>query len=159
MVDGTAGRPASTREAAEAWESLFRAQVALMRRFQRDDVWDPLTIREYDVLFTLSRCPDLTARLKELAEGSLLTQPSLSRMVERLEVAGLVSRGPVVGDARGVAVTLTPAGQRMQRDIGRRHVRSIRRLVGGALDADELDELRRLTDKLRLAQPDIPDPE
>ena len=41
---------------AEAWESLFRAQVALMRRFQRDDVWGALSIREYDVMFTLSRC-------------------------------------------------------------------------------------------------------
>lgn len=158
MVEGPVGRAASTREAAEAWEALFRAQVALMRRFQRDDVWDPLTIREYDVLFTLSRCHDLTARLKELGESSLLTQPSLSRMVERLEAAGLVVRGPVRGDARGVAVTLTPEGERVQREIGRRHVRSIRRLVGGALDADELAELRRLTDKLRAAQPGIPDP-
>ncbi|MEZ0448954.1 MarR family winged helix-turn-helix transcriptional regulator [Cellulomonas sp. ICMP 17802] len=146
------------REAAEAWESLFRAQVALMRRFQRDDVWGDLTIREYDVLFTLSGCPDGTARLKELGEGSLLTQPSLSRLVERLEVAGLVRRRPVEGDARGVAVSLTPEGARVQREIGRRHVRSIRRLVGGALDADELATLRTLTDKLRAAQASIPDP-
>ena len=146
------------REAAEAWESLFRAQVALMRRFQRDDVWGPLTIREYDVLFTLSGCPGGAARLRELGEGSLLSQPSLSRMVERLERAGLVVRGPVEGDARGVLVTLTPAGSQMQREIGRRHVRSIRQLVGGALDSDELATLRNLTDKLRAAQAGIPDP-
>ncbi|WP_426592816.1 MarR family winged helix-turn-helix transcriptional regulator [Cellulomonas sp. McL0617] len=147
-----------TREAAQAWESLFRAQVALMRRFQRDDVWGPLTIREYDVLFTLSGCPGGAARLRELGEGSLLTQPSLSRMVERLEHDGLVTRGPVEGDARGVLVTLTPEGGRMQREIGRRHVRSIRHLVGGALDSEELATLRALTDKLRSAQADIPDP-
>lgn len=146
------------REAAEAWESLFRAQVALMRRFQRDDVWGELTIREYDVLFTLSGCPDGTARLRELGEGSLLTQPSLSRLVERLEHDGLVRRGPVEGDARGVAVSLTPEGVRVQREIGRRHVRSIRRLVGGALDSGELATLRALTDKLRAAQASIPDP-
>ena len=147
-----------TREAAEAWESLFRAQVALMRRFQRDDVWGDLSINEYDVLFTLSRCPDGTARIKELGEGMLLTQPSLSRLVERLERDGLVRRGPVAGDARGVAVSLTPEGRRVQREIGRRHVRSIRHLVGGALDADELATLRALTDKLRAAQAGIPDP-
>ncbi|WP_369751742.1 MarR family winged helix-turn-helix transcriptional regulator [Cellulomonas sp. URHD0024] len=146
------------REAAQAWESLFRAQVALMRRFQRDDVWGPLTIREYDVLFTLSGCADRTARLKELGEESLLTQPSLSRLVERLEAAGLVARGPVEGDARGVAVRLTDEGARVQREIGYRHVQSIRRLVGGALDAEELATLRTLTDKLRAAQAGIPDP-
>ena len=147
-----------TREAAEAWESLFRAQVALMRRFQRDDVWGDLTIREYDVLFTLSRCPDGAARLKDLGENSLLTQPSLSRLVERLEGDGLVTRGPVPGDARGVTVRLTDEGVRVQREIGRRHVRSIRHLVGGALDGSELTTLRTLTDKLRAAQARIPDP-
>lgn len=157
MDDGARELPGA-REAAEAWESLFRAQVALMRRFQRDDVWGELSIREYDVLFTLSGCPDGTARLKDLGEGSLLTQPSLSRMVERLEAAGLVQRGPVVGDARGVAVSLTAEGSRVQREIGRRHVRSIRRFVGGALDSDELATLQRLTDKLRAAQAEIPDP-
>ena len=147
-----------TREAAEAWESLFRAQVALMRRFQRDDVWGDLTIREYDVLFTLSGCPGGTARLRDLGEVSLLTQPSLSRLVERLEHAGLVGRGPVEGDARGVAVTLTAEGARVQREIGRRHVRTIRQLVGGALDTQELATLQALTDKLRAAQAGIPDP-
>lgn len=157
MDDGARELP-GTREAAEAWESLFRAQVALMRRFQRDDVWGDLTIREYDVLFTLSGCPDGTARLKELGEGSLLTQPSLSRMVERLEAAGLVTRRPVLGDARGVAVSLTAEGARVQREIGRRHVRSIRRFVGGALDREELATLQGLTDKLRAAQARIPDP-
>ena len=146
-----------TREAAQAWESLFRAQVALMRRLQRDDIWGDLSIREYDVLFTLSGCPDGTARLRDLGENSLLSQPSLSRLVERLEVAGLVRRGPVAGDARGVAVTLTAQGRRVQREIGRRHVRTIRRLVGGALDTHELATLRALTDKLRAAQPGIPD--
>ena len=67
MVEGPVGRAASTREAAEAWEALFRAQVALMRRFQRDDVWDPLTIREYDVLFTAP--PSQFASLKSGLDG------------------------------------------------------------------------------------------
>ncbi|MDM7831805.1 MarR family winged helix-turn-helix transcriptional regulator [Cellulomonas edaphi] len=156
-ADGRRGREAGTREAALAWESLFRAQVALMRRFQRDDVWGPLTIREYDVLFTLSTSPGRTARLRDLAESSLLTQPSLSRLVERLEADGLVARGPVQGDGRGVAVTLTPAGVELQREVGRRHARSIRHFVGGALDAHELATLRALTDKLRAAQAEIPE--
>jgi len=152
------GERATARESSEAWEALFRAQVVLMRRFQRYDDWGDLSMREYDVLFTLSRCPDGSARLRELAENSLLTQPSLSRLVERLEADGLVSRGPVAGDARGVAVTLTERGRRMQREIGRRHVRSIHHLVGNALDAQELATLRALSDKLRTAQAGIPDP-
>lgn len=155
---GARRRDATPRETAEAWESLFRAQVALMRRLQRDDVWGDLSLREYDVLFTLSREPGRTARLRDLGEVSLLTQPSLSRLVERLEADGLVTRGPVAGDGRGVAVTLTEAGAAAQREIGRRHVESIHRFVAPALDADELAQLRALTDRLRAAQRDIPGP-
>ncbi len=153
--DQRAPRQGDARAAAEAWESLFRAQVALMRRFQRDDIWRELSMREYDVLFTLSGAPGSGARLRELGEGSLLSQPSLSRMVERLEAAGLVAREPAPDDARGVVVRLTDAGRARQRELGRAHVRQIERYVGGALDAAELASLRELTEKLRVAQAEL----
>lgn len=150
------GRRATPRETSQTWESLFRTQVELLRRFQRDDVWHELTLGEYDVLYTLASSPDGTARIRDLSERSLLSQPSLSRMVERLEEAGLVRRGPVPGDARGVAVTLTDEGLRLQRIVGQRHVRSIDRVVGEALDADELATLRELLDRLRARARRIP---
>lgn len=150
------GRAATPREAAEAWESLFRAQVTLMRRFSAQDVWGELSVREYDVLFTLAGREGGAARLRELAENALVTQPSLSRLVERLEGRGLVRREPAADDGRGVVVTLTDEGARVQREVGRRHVAQIHRLVGGALDADELATLRALTDKLRAGQREIP---
>ncbi|MFC7449151.1 MarR family winged helix-turn-helix transcriptional regulator [Rhodococcus daqingensis] len=145
-------RRSTTELAADAWEALFRAQVSLMRRFESGDVWDPLGRREYDVLFALSRCPEGRARLHELNREILLTQPSLSRMVERLELAGLVSRRPDQHDRRGTVVALTEEGRAVQRSIGRRHAAQIRRHVGTALDREELEELERLTTKLRLAQ-------
>lgn len=148
MADGH-GRRATPRETSETWESLFRAQVELLRRFQHDDVWHELTLGEYDVLYTLASSPDRTARIRDLHERSLLSQPSLSRMVERLERAGLVARGPVAGDARGVAVRLTDEGLRLQRLVGARHVLAIDRVVGESLDADELAALRELLEKLR----------
>jgi len=152
------GQGSDVRASVDAWEALFRAQVTLVRRFARDDVWGPLSMREYDVLYTLSRAPQRALRLRELAASSLLTQPSLSRLVDRLEADGLVRRGPVEGDRRGKAVHLTEEGARRQREIGRRHARSIDALVGGALDADDLATLERLCTRLRLAQADLPDP-
>jgi len=154
------GRPAvsTTRASVQAWEALFRAQVTLMRRFARDDVWGGLSMQEYDVLFTLSGAPGHALRLRELAGSSLLTQPSLSRLVDRLAADGLVSREPVAGDRRGTAVRLTARGLERQREIGRRHARSIDALVGGALDRDDLAALEDLCTRLRLAQRDLPDP-
>ncbi|MCC2312874.1 MarR family winged helix-turn-helix transcriptional regulator [Cellulomonas xiejunii] len=159
--DVDASRPSSptdVRASVAAWEALFRAQVTLVRRFARHDVWGGLSMREYDVLYALSGGDEQGLRLRELAQSSLLTQPSLSRLVDRLEHEGLVHRAPVEGDRRGTAVRLTAEGRRRQREIGRRHARSIDALVGGALDADELATLERLCTRLRLAQADLPDP-
>ncbi|MFI2103302.1 MarR family winged helix-turn-helix transcriptional regulator [Isoptericola sp. NPDC019693] len=145
------------RLAAEAWESLFRAQVTLMRRFQADDIWHDLSMREYDVLFTLSRAPQGELRLRDLNEGMLIAQSSLSRMVDRLETRGLVARSVPADDARGTLVRLTAEGARRQRETGLAHVRTIAEYVGPALPPDELERMRDLLDRLRQAQPGIPD--
>ncbi|WP_454043095.1 MarR family winged helix-turn-helix transcriptional regulator [Cellulosimicrobium sp. Marseille-Q8652] len=146
----------SARLAVETWESLFRAQVALMRRLQSDPVWDDLTMREYDVLFSLTKGPAEGMRLRDLNALILLSQPSLSRMVERLERRGLVDRSADPGDARGTVVRLTERGADRQRVIGRAHARAIATYVGGALDDDELEALGALLERLRAAQRTIP---
>ena len=53
-------------------------------------------------------------------------------------------------------MTLTDEGLRLQRLVGGRHVRSIDRVVGEALDADELATLRTLLDRLRARARGIP---
>ncbi len=145
------GKEAPSRLAAETWESLFRAQVAVMRKLQAGKAFKNVAINEYDVLFTLSRCPSGWLRLNELNDHVLLSQSSLSRLVERLEKRGLVVRQPAPDDRRGVLLKLTDEGAALQKEIGREHVRDISSLVGPALTAAEQKELQRLTDKLRNA--------
>jgi DNA-binding MarR family transcriptional regulator len=137
------------RLAAETWESLFRAQVAVMRRLQSGPAFKALAVNEYDVLFTLSRCPSGWLRLNELNDNVLLSQSSLSRLVERLEKRGLLERMPAPQDGRGVLLKLTDAGRDLQKQIGREHVRDISALLTPALTAGEQRELLRLTEKLR----------
>jgi DNA-binding MarR family transcriptional regulator len=143
------GKEAPSRLAAETWESLFRAQVAVMRKLQAGKAFKNVAINEYDVLFTLSRCTSGWLRLNELNDHVLLSQSSLSRLVERLEKRGLVARQPAPDDGRGVLLKLTEEGAALQKEIGREHVRDISSLVGPALTAAEQKELQRLTDKLR----------
>ena len=139
----------AVRLAAETWESLFRSQVAVMRKLQSGPAFKTLPVKEYDVLFTLSRCPSGWLRLNELNDNVLLSQSSLSRLVERLEKRGLVERTPAPDDGRGILIRLTDAGRDLQKQIGREHVRDIAALVGPALSAAEQQELLRLTEKLR----------
>jgi DNA-binding MarR family transcriptional regulator len=143
----------TVRLAAETWESLFRAQVAVMRRLQSGPAFRNLAVNEYDVLFTLSRCPSGWLRLNELNDNVLLSQSSLSRLVDRLEKRGLVERMPAPDDGRGVLLKLTEEGAALQKEIGREHVRDIAELVGPALTAAEQRELLRLTEKLRASLP------
>ncbi|OMH37151.1 MarR family winged helix-turn-helix transcriptional regulator [Tersicoccus sp. Bi-70] len=150
------GRPAARsdlRSADRAWESLFRAKVEVMRHLLADDAFATLTMREYDVLYNLSRCDDWI-RQHELNAGLLMSQPSLSRMLERLDERGLVERRRAAEDARGVQVRLTDAGVQTQRQVGRLHLRTIGRLFSGALTRDEMDALADLTDRLRAGLPD-----
>lgn len=139
----------TVRLAAEAWESLFRSQVAVMRKLQAGSAFKALPVNEYDVLFTLSRCPSGQLRLNEINDKVLLSQSSLSRLVDRLEKRGLVERTTAPDDGRGVLLSLTEAGRELQKSIGRDHVREIAQLVAPALTAEEQRELLRLTEKLR----------
>ena len=136
--------------AVDAWEALFRAQVSVLRQLNLEFPTEELSFNEYDVLFNLSRQPGRKLRLRDLNKHLLLTQPSVSRLVDRLVEQKLVVKESDPGDGRGTIVCLTDAGNELFRRVAVVHADSIWRRVGGALNADELAQLTRLTDKLRL---------
>jgi DNA-binding MarR family transcriptional regulator len=139
--------PTRTILANNAWEALLSAHARLMKQFAAEDIWHDLSMREYDVLYTLSKCPD-PVRLGELHRHVLLSQPALSRMVDRLVERGLVQRGADPADGRGVRLSLTDAGRTRQRQIGRLHARSVARAVTAELSPGELRQLATICWKL-----------
>ena len=137
-----------TRHAAnDAWEALLSAHATLMKRFAAEDIWTDLSMREYDVLYTLSKEPG-PLRLSELNRHVLLSQPALSRMVDRLADRGFIARQPDPADGRGVRLSLTDAGRVVQQRIGRRHARSVAGAMIAGLNADELSQLEAICRKL-----------
>jgi DNA-binding MarR family transcriptional regulator len=141
-------RVSDRRDAVDAWEALYRAQVSVLRRLRAVFPDDELSISEYDVLFNLYRMPGRAARIRDLNRRLLLTQPSVSRLLDRVAARGLVTKGDDPRDARGTIVTLTDEGVEIFRRVGARHAAAIAELMS-VLDPDELGELRTLTDKLR----------
>jgi len=117
------------RLANDAWEALLTAHAALMKQFAAEDTWTDVSMREYDVLYTLSKDPE-PLRLSELNRHVLLSQPALSRLVERLAERGLVVR---------------------QRAIGRRHARSVARAMTAGLTRAEMAQLETICQKLACA--------
>jgi DNA-binding MarR family transcriptional regulator len=139
--------PGSTHPANDAWEALLSAHAVLMKRFAAEDIWGDISMREYDVLYTLSKCPG-PARPSELNRHVLLSQPALSRLVDRLAERGMVERKPDPADGRGVLLSLTPAGRALQRQVGRGHARDVARAMTADLTPVELRQLEAICLKL-----------
>ena len=133
--------------ANDAWEALLSAHASLMRRFSAEDVWEDVSMKEYDVLYTLSKCPE-PIRLTDLNQHVLLSQPALSRLVDRLAARGLVQRIADSRDLRTVRLSLTEDGRALQRRVGRRHARSVARAMRSELTPAELDQLTAICAKL-----------
>src|SRR3978361_16248 len=138
-----------TGSAVGAWEALFRAQVAVLRQLGREFPSGDISFNEYDVLFNLSRQDGRRLRIRDLSRHLLLTQPSVSRMVDRLVPKGRVTKQSEPGDGRGTFVCLTDAGFALFRRVAVTHSESINHHVGAALDQDELEALTALTDRIR----------
>lgn len=143
-ASGPQGR---TARAVEAWESLFRAHVGVMRWLEATGSFGDLTSREYDVLVQLGQAPEEGIRQCELAERVMLPQPSLSRMLDRLAKRGLVARHNPPDAPRVLLFALTDEGRLTQRIAGRIHVRALREALSVYSDA-ELSQLTELARRL-----------
>ncbi len=143
---------ARTRIANEAWEALFRAQATIARELTAADVWHELSPREYGVLYALSTAPH-GLRITALHGDVLLTQPGISRLIGRLEAAGLVERVDDPDDGRACRIRLTDAGAHAQRDVGRRHGRHVAQTMTRSLSDEQLRQLRDLCRALMAPTP------
>jgi len=136
--------------ANDGWEALLTAHAVLMKQFAAEDIWTDVSMREYDVLYALSKSPG-PVRLSELNRRVLLSQPALSRMVDRLARRGFLERQADPADGRGVRLALTDDGAALQRRVGRRHARSVARAMTAGLDPGELRELEAICARLAAA--------
>jgi DNA-binding MarR family transcriptional regulator len=109
---------ADTRDEGEklaaAWHELLgryhRTTCALDRALVADH---GLSVSDFEVLQQLHAAPtgDGRVRLHELGEQVHLSQSALSRLVTRLEKAGLVARYVCEDDRRSAWTELTPLGE------------------------------------------------
>ncbi|MEP6598969.1 MAG: MarR family transcriptional regulator [Actinomycetota bacterium] len=102
-------RPSDWRIAA--WRTFLRVHSETIRRLEHDLAAQAgLPLGSYDVLLQLAEAPRRRLRMAELADKVLLSRSGLTRLVDRLQAEGLVTREPCPGDARGTYTVLTAAG-------------------------------------------------
>jgi DNA-binding MarR family transcriptional regulator len=107
-----------------------------------------LTHFDYFTLAILSEAPGRMLRMTTLAAQTNATLPRLSRVVSRLEDAGLLERRPCTEDGRATNAILTDAGLAKFLGASPRHVAAVRTLVIDTLTASQLAQLEAISGRL-----------
>jgi DNA-binding MarR family transcriptional regulator len=131
------------RLANDAWESMLTVHATFMKSFAAAPIWGDVSMKEYDVLYALTKA-DGPVRITDLHRRVLLSQPALSRMVDRLVERGLVERCEDAGDRRVVRLALTEAGRARQREVGAAHARDVTTAMTETVTDSDLEELLRI---------------
>jgi DNA-binding MarR family transcriptional regulator len=131
------------------WRLFLTTHTRLIDQIERRLASENLPPLEwYDVLFTLKEAPDHRLRLSELADRVLLSRSNLTRLVDRLEKAGLLCRETCPSDRRGTFAVLTDAGLAMQQQMWTVYGEAIVAVFAQYLNDDEVKTLHQVFTRL-----------
>ncbi|MGW0804360.1 MarR family winged helix-turn-helix transcriptional regulator [Nonomuraea sp. NPDC002799] len=143
-----------TVEELTVWRTLQRAQVRITRHLEAELlVAHALPLASYDVLMQLGEAPERRLRMNDLAGRVLLSRSGLTRLIDRLQRDGLVTRQACADDARGLFAVLTEAGAARLAEATPTYLRGIRSQFLDMLDAGEIGQVRAMLTKLDVTGP------
>jgi DNA-binding MarR family transcriptional regulator len=141
-----------TEQEQSTWRSLIAVAMwlplALDTQLRRDA---EISHFEYAVLAHLSMSPDRTMRISDLACLANGTLPRLSKVIDRFEARGWVTRQPCPSDGRYTMATLTDQGWETVTAAAPGHVEQVRRLIFDQLTATQVRQLDAIAAKLAAA--------
>ena len=143
MNPATAG-PATelTPQELAAWRGFLRVHAALVKQLDAElEAAHGLPLSSYEVLITLRAAEGHRLRMAELADRALLSRSGMTRLVDRLERAGLLVRDRCSSDARGCYAKLTPEGERFLQAARPTHLEGVRSLFLRHFSASELKQM------------------
>ncbi|MFI6867724.1 MarR family winged helix-turn-helix transcriptional regulator [Nocardia sp. NPDC050406] len=89
---------------------FVEAYADLMREVSAQERAHGLSVAEFDVLLRLGRSPGRQLRITDLYTQTGLTSGGMTRLIDRLDSQGFVTRSPDPTDRRVVLACLTDAG-------------------------------------------------
>jgi DNA-binding MarR family transcriptional regulator len=137
--------PTATEEAAV---TLFRTAEVLRRRLDRIVGGRGLTGQQYNVLRILKGCAPEPMPTLEIAERLVEEAPGITRLLDRLEAHGWVTRKRCPEDRRQVHCSITAAGAALLEEVRQPMADAIRDGFG-TLAAPEVESLIALLNRTR----------
>jgi DNA-binding MarR family transcriptional regulator len=122
-----------------AWATeLIRLEIALWDRVDaRLRQSHELPLAFFEPLHLISRAKGDSMRVGDLARGLRITVGGTSKLVDRIERAGLIARVPDPDDRRASRVALTTAGKRKLTAALKTYEAEMAGILGGALSSEE----------------------
>jgi DNA-binding MarR family transcriptional regulator len=125
-----------------AWARFVTAQAMLLERIEEAFAGAGLPpLAWYDILWILENAQDGRLRMAELAHKVVISRSNVTRLADRLEKAGLVSRRDCPEDGRGTVCELTAKGRALRAKMWPVYRRQIEALFGRHLGAREAEAL------------------
>lgn len=131
-----------TAQELRAWRGMLRAHAVLTKALDAQlEAEHGLPLTSYEVLLFVADADDRRMRMCDLAESVLLSRSGLTRLVDRLERDGLLTRESCSADARGAFAKLTPAGERKLAEARATHRAGVRQLFLHRLTSEQQELL------------------
>jgi len=144
----TTETPSLTETQRRAWKAVFIVNQLVLEQLEAEMTRAGLgTMSEFDVLYTLYYAPERKLTIREIAASMALSHSGLSRLIDRLEERGYVSRCAFAQDRRAVAVQLLAAGDRRIDEVWAVMAAAIQTCFASSLTDAEHAELLRLMSK------------
>jgi DNA-binding MarR family transcriptional regulator len=131
---------------AQGWRTLAALHGLIEGELERSlQAEAQLSVVEFTVLEALSRQDGWHMRMQQLARATALSASATTRLVNRLEDRGLLTRILCADDRRGIYTELTPSGITLLEQSRPVHDVTLKRALA---EAREIPELTTLVDAL-----------
>jgi DNA-binding MarR family transcriptional regulator len=132
-----------------AWRLFITAHSRLIAHFEAEmNASGEIPLHWYDVLIELYEAPEHKLRMSELADRVVLSRSGLTRLVDNLEKAGLLTRADDPTDRRGAFAVITEAGKNAIRRAWPTYAHLIQTQFGALLTEPEAETLTALFEKI-----------
>ena len=141
-----------TEDQLAAWKQLQWAAALITSRFRRDLGEAGLSLEQFDVLVHLAWAPSGTLPLHQLTASMVvadaLSRSGITRLLDRMERDGLITRTVSTTDRRRFDVSLTPPGRLRFDQAWPAHADGIGRYFAQPLTSRDIGDLARILDAL-----------
>ena len=117
---------------------LVRLEIALWERIdQRLLAKHGLPLSSFETLYIIWNAPEQRLRVGEISQSLGVTVGGTSKIIDRLDRAGLIAREPDPDDRRAAQIVLTPIGQRTVAQASKTYDAEMAILLDAVFSSDE----------------------